>query len=82
VVPGQNLAGRGKVGQKTGSVKRGRRGADTREVSRIMPTTTGNSSRFSWNRTMAYGLLKESKLSKKKSAENYFQKAREKEKCS
>jgi hypothetical protein len=73
VVPGQNLAGRGKVGQKTGRVKRGRRGADTREVSRIMPTTTGNSTRFSWNRTMAYGLLKESKLNKK---------AREKEKCS
>jgi len=45
------------VGQKTGSVKRGRRGAETSDVSRIPANTTGQSSRFSWNRMMAYGLL-------------------------
>ena len=51
--PGQNLAGRGKVGQKMGRVKRGRRGAENREVRRIRASTTGNRTRFNWNRMIA-----------------------------
>jgi hypothetical protein len=36
-----------------GRVKRGKMGAEIRDVARISTNTTGNKSKFSWNRMIA-----------------------------